>query len=69
MTSPHKEKTENLIFWKILIFLSTKQKHAREMQCQKYVHTKCSHCLVESIRVGSDADGVSDSGIMLKTSS
>ena len=46
-----------------------KQKHAREMQCQKYIHTKCLHCSRESIRVGSDADGVSDNGIILRTSS
>ena len=46
-----------------------KQKHAREMQCQKYIYTKCSHCPVESITVGSDADVVSDNGIILRTSS
>ena len=39
------------------------------MQCQKYIHTKCSCCPEESIRVGLDADGVSDSGIILRTSS
>ena len=46
-----------------------KQKHAREMQCQKYIHTKYSHCPAESIRVESDADGVSDNSIILRTSS
>ena len=33
------------------------------------IHTKCSHCPAESIRVGSDADGVFESGIRLRTSS
>ena len=34
-----------------------------------YIYTKCSRCPVESIRVGSEADGVFESGIKLRTSS
>ena len=51
-------------------FLSTKQKHAMEKaKSIFYIHTKCSRCPAESIRVGSDADGVFESGIRLRTSS
>ena len=50
-----------------MIILSMKQKHAREVHCQKYIHTKCSHCSADSIRLGSDADGVSHNGIILGT--
>ena len=50
-------------------FLSAKQKHAMEKQYQYFIYTKCSCCPAESIRVGSDADGVSESGIKLRTSS
>ena len=49
-------------------FLSAKQKHAMEKRSQYFIHTKCSCCPVESIRVGSDADGVFESGIRLRTS-
>ena len=51
-------------------FLSAKQKHAMERRSQPfYIHTKCSRCPTESIRVGSDANGVFERGIRLRTSS
>ena len=40
-----------------------------QMQFNFTFYTNCSFCSDESIRVGSDADGVSDNGIILKTSS
>ena len=52
-------------------FLSAKQKHAMGKQNSyfiDYIYTKCSCCPVESIRVGSEADGVFESGIKLRTS-
>ena len=60
---PQRDILENISF------LSIKQKHAMERQCQYFIYTKCSHCLTESIRVGSEADGVSERGIKLRTSS
>ena len=68
MTSPHREDRK-LDILENISFLSAKQKHAMEKQYQYFIHTKCSRCPAESIRVGSDADGVSESGIKLRTSS
>ena len=50
-------------------FLSAKQKHAWKREVNIYIYMKCSRCPAESIRVGSDADGVFESGIRLRTSS
>ena len=53
-------------------FLSAKQKHAMEKRNSyiiNYIYTKCSCRPVESIRVRSEADGVFESGIKLRTSS
>ena len=50
-------------------FLSAKQKHAMEKRSIFCIYTKCSRCPVESIRVGSEADGVFERGIRLRTSS
>ena len=47
-------------------FLSVKQKHAMERRCQ-YLHKVFT--LSSRIRVRSEADGVSESGIKLRTSS
>ena len=71
MTSPPPPQREDrkLDILENISFLSTKQKHAMERRCQYFIYTKCSHCPAGSIRVGSEADGVSESGIKLRTSS
>ena len=66
---PPQREDRKLDILENISFLSTKQKHAMERQYQCFIYTKCSHCPAESIRVGSEADGVSESGIKLRTSS
>ena len=66
---PPQREDRKLDILENISFLSVKQKHAMEKQCQYYIYAKCSCCPVESIRVGSEADGVSESGIKLRTSS
>ena len=66
---PPQREDRKLDILENISFLSVKQKHAMERQCQYFIYTKCSHCPAESIRVGSEADGVSESGIKLRTSS
>ena len=53
MISPHREKTEDrkLDILENISFLSAKQKHAMEKQYQYFIHTKCSCCPAEPIRV------------------
>ena len=69
MTSPPQREDRKLDILENISFLSVKQKHAMEKQYSYFIYTKCSRCPAESIRVGSDADGVSESGIKLRTSS
>ena len=69
MTSPHKEKTENQIFWKILVLCPQNRNMPWKSKVKYIDYTKCSLCPVESIKVGSEANGVSESGIKLRTSS
>ena len=66
---PPQREDRKLDILENISFLSAKQKHAMERRCQYFVYTKCSCCPAESIRVGSEADGVSESGIKLRTSS
>ena len=66
---PPQREDRKLDILENISFLSTKQKHAMERQCQYFIYTKCSCCPAESIRVGSEADRVSESGIKLRTSS
>ena len=66
---PPQREDRKLDILENISFLSTKQKHAMERQDRYFVYTKCSRCPAESIRVGSEADGVSESGIKLRTSS
>ena len=66
---PPQREDRKLDILENISFLSTKQKHAMEKQYQYFIHTKCSRCPAESIRVGSDANGVFESGIKLRTSS
>ena len=66
---PPKREDRKLDILENISFLSAKQKHAMEKQYEYFIHTKCSRCPAESISVGSDADGVSESGIKLRTSS
>ena len=66
--SPQREDRK-LDILKNISFLSVKQKHAMEKWSHHIIYTKCSCCPTESIRVGFEADGVSESGIKLRTSS
>ena len=66
---PPQREDRKLDSWENISFLSVKQKHAMKRRCQYFVYIKCSRCPAESIRVGSEADGVSESGIKLRTSS
>ena len=66
---PPQREDRKLNILENISFLSTKQKHAMERRCQYFLYTKCSCCPAESIKVKSKADGVSESGIKLRTSS
>ena len=66
---PPQREDRKLDILENISFLSTKQKHAMEKRNHYMSYTKYSRCPVESIRVGSEADGVSESGIKLRTSS
>ena len=66
---PPQREDRKLDILENISFLSAKQKHAMEKQYQYFIYTKCSRCPAESIRVRSEADGVSESGIKLRTSS
>ena len=66
---PPQREDRKLDILENISFLSTKQKHALERCCQYFIYTKHSRCPAESIRVGSEADGVSESGIKLRTPS
>ena len=69
MTSPPQREDRKLDILENISFLSAKQKHAMEKQSHYIVYKKYSRCPAESIRVGSEADGVSESGIKFRTSS
>ena len=64
---PPQREDRKLDILENIIFLSAKQKHATERRCQYFIYSKCSCCPAESIRVGSEANGVSESGIKLRT--
>ena len=66
---PPQREDRKLDILENISFLSAKQKHAMESQCQHFIYTKCSCWPAESIRVGSEANGVSERGIKLRTSS
>ena len=66
---PPQREDRKLDIWENISFLSAKQKHAMERRSQYFIYTKCSCCPAESIRFGSEADGLSESGIKLRTSS
>ena len=66
---PPQREDRKLDILENISFLSAKQKHAMERRYQYFIYTKCSRCPVESIRVRSEANGVSESGIKLRTSS
>ena len=66
---PPQREDRKLDILENISFLSAKQKHAMEKQSHYIIYTKYSCCPAESIRVGSEADGVSESGIKLRTSS
>ena len=66
---PPQREDRKLDILENISFLSEKQKHAMERRCQYFVYSKCSRCPAESIRVGSETDGVSESGIKWRTSS
>ena len=66
---PPQREDRKLDILENISFLSSKQKHAMERRSHYIVYTKYSRCPVESIRVGLEADGVSESGIKFRTSS
>ena len=66
---PPQREDRKLDILENISFLSAKQKHAVERRIHYNIYTKCSHWPAESIRVGFKADGVSESGIRLRTSS
>ena len=66
---PPQREDRKLDILENISFLSAKQKHAMERRSHYNIYTKCSRCPAESIRVGFETDGVSESGIRLRTSS